>query len=105
MEAELQEQRTLQESRPGLVIRRLLHGRTEWKRKCRATKDVVQTQRVRIRDLQTSRDHWREVAEQAQREQERLREELAQQQRVAAEQAAEQMLNASPPKKVRAKSS
>jgi hypothetical protein len=71
MEAELQMQRSLQESRPGLVIRRLLRGRAEWKRKCRETKEALQAQRVRIRDLEASRDHWREVAERAQREQER----------------------------------
>lgn len=96
MDAELQERRTLEESRPWLVIRRLRQGRAEWKRKCRETKDTVQAQRVRIRDLQASRDHWREVAEQAQRDLERLSAELR---RVAVEQAAGAQ------KKVRAKSS
>jgi hypothetical protein len=99
MEAEFRERRTLQESRPGLVIRRLLRARAEWKRKCRETKDALQAQRVRIRDLEASRDHWREVAEQAQREQARWLAELGEGQRVAADQAAGAQ------KKVRAKSS
>lgn len=68
MEAELLEKRSLQESRPGLFIQRLLWGRAEWKRKCRESKEALQAQRVRIRDLEASRDHWREVAEQAQRD-------------------------------------
>lgn len=90
MDAEMRERVTLQESRPGLVIRRLVRGRSEWKRKCRESKDVLQAQRVRIRDLEASRDHWRDVAEEAQREQARLRGELAEQQRAAAARVAEQ---------------
>lgn len=99
MEAELRERVTLRESRPGLVIQRLLRGRSEWKRKCGESKDVLQAQRVRIRDLEASRDHWREVAQQAQREQERLRGELAEQQRAAAERIAEQASDAHAQKK------
>jgi TRAP-type C4-dicarboxylate transport system substrate-binding protein len=68
MEAELLEKRSLRESRPGLFIQRLLSARTEWKRKCREAKETLQAQRVRIRDLEASRDHWRAVAEQAQRD-------------------------------------
>ena len=66
----------LDESRPGLVIDRLREGRARWKRKCQATKEALQVQRVRIRDLQASRDRWREVAEQAQREREQLQADL-----------------------------
>jgi hypothetical protein len=77
MEANRQRRLKLAESRPGLVIRRLLQGRTEWKQKCGAAKQTIQTQRVRIRDLETSREHWREVAEQARREQGELQAEVA----------------------------
>jgi hypothetical protein len=68
MEATAEKGLKLSESRPGLVIRRLLQGREEWKRKCRAAKDALQDQRVRIRDLEASREHWRGVAERAEQE-------------------------------------
>jgi len=74
MDAAVERTLKLQESRPGLLIRRLLRGREEWKRKCREAKDAIQAQRVRIRDLEASRQQWRATAERV--EQEKLQGEL-----------------------------
>ncbi len=46
-------------------------ARAEWKRKCRESKDALQAQRVRVRDLEASRDHWRAGAKQAQLDRQR----------------------------------
>lgn len=77
MEATLGRKLKLQESRPALVIGRLLQGRGEWKRKCREAKVAIQGQRVRIRDLEVSRDQWRKTAELAESEKRQLELELA----------------------------
>ena len=58
MDAKLRERGVLDESRSGLVIDRLREGRARWKRKCQATKEVLQAQRVRIRDLQAGGVRW-----------------------------------------------
>ena len=85
MEATLEKKLKLQESRPGLLIRRLLRGRGEWKRKCRESKESIQGQRVRIRDLEASRDQWREAADRAESEKRQLELELAKMRQLTAE--------------------
>ena len=67
----------LQETRPGLLIRRLLQGREAWKSKCHAAKEEIRAQRVRIRDLEVSRQQWREIADRTDNQNHRLEDELS----------------------------
>lgn len=67
----------LQETRPGLLIRRLLRGREAWKVKYREAKAAIRAQRVRIRDLEASRQQWREIADRADNEKRDLEAALA----------------------------
>lgn len=68
----------LMEKRPRVLANSFRKSRDNWKRKCQETKAEVKSFRDRVRDLELSRSKWRDDAEEAQREKQRLQEEIEQ---------------------------
>ena len=66
----------LLETRPRLLANSFRESRDNWKRKCQEAKAEVKSLRDRVRDVELSRSKWRDDAEMAQREQQRLLEEI-----------------------------
>jgi len=67
-----------------ILIPKLLVGRAGWKRKAGERKRRLKAARIRIRDLEASRDRWRERASAAEREVGELRQQHAQTQQALA---------------------
>lgn len=59
-----------------ILLPKLLRSRDGWKRKAGERKRRLKAAQVKVRDLQISREHWKERTEAAQRECEQLREQL-----------------------------
>ena len=68
----IQTEHRLLETRPRVLAQFFEHSRDNWKRKCQAALAEVKRFRDNVRDVQQSRQMWREQAELAQREQQRL---------------------------------
>ena len=66
----------LMEKRPRVLTNSFRKSRDNWKRKCQKAKAEVKSFRDRMRDLELSRSRWRDDAEEAQREKQRLQEEI-----------------------------
>ncbi len=68
----------LMEKRPRALANSFRKSRDNWKQKCQEAKAEVKSFRDRMRDLELSRSRWRDDAEVAQREKQRLQEEIGQ---------------------------
>lgn len=83
-----QDEYRLLETRPRVLAKFFERSRDNWKRKCQEAIADVKRFRDNLRDVQQSRQNWREQAEQAQQEQRRLTVEVQRlQQRLAATEA------------------
>ena len=75
----------LMETRPRLLAKFFQRSRDNWKRKYQQVKGEIKGFQIRVRDLEQSREQWRDEAERSRREQQRLAEECRQlQERLAA---------------------
>jgi chromosome segregation ATPase len=72
-----------------ILLPKLLRSRDGWKRKAGERKRSLKAAQVKVRDLQISREHWKEQVEAARRECEQLREQLRESQQKCAEAQAE----------------
>ena len=61
-----------------ILVPKLLLSRAGWKRKAGERKRQLKAARIRCRDLETSRERWRERAEEAERQASDLRSQLKQ---------------------------
>ena len=68
----IQAEYRLLKTRPRLLARFFEESRDNWKRKCQEAIAEVKQFRDKVRDVQQSRQMWREQAEQARQEQQRL---------------------------------
>jgi peptidoglycan hydrolase CwlO-like protein len=66
----------LLDSRPRALAQSFRMSRDNWKRKCQEAKAELKSLRGRIRDLELSRDKWRDDAEMSQNEERRLQNEI-----------------------------
>ena len=75
----------LMETRPRLLAKFFQRSRDNWKRKYQQVKGEIKGFQIRVRDLEQSREQWRDEAERSRCEQQRLAEECRQlQERLAA---------------------
>ncbi len=68
----VQSEYRLMETRPRVLANFFEESRDNWKRKCQEALAEVKQFRDKVRDIQVSRQMWREQAEQSRLEQQRL---------------------------------